>query len=237
MIPESMGVDIIPLTPCPISKLESPKNTDNIFRTLAIAIRNGCVEAESQLYDQILKGMRYWARNSHSRPEALDIAHDVFVACILALREGKVRDPAAFAGYVSTTARRRIALHGIRLTKRNLLVKNVDTDSIGCSRSDAEEEVLQRERRQSLEEMLQTLRPLERDILKRFYLEQESREKICCDLNISDQTFRLVKSRGKAALLAAFRVRRSREELADLVRLASVLKADAVILSRDTGTS
>lgn len=55
--------------------------------------------------------------------------------------------------------------------------------------------------RQKVELMKTVLRELparDREILTRFYLDRQTQEQICQDLNLTDMQFRLLKSRAKA---------------------------------------
>jgi RNA polymerase sigma-70 factor, ECF subfamily len=46
--------------------------------------------------------------------------------------------------------------------------------------------------------VLKSIAPRDREILIRFYLEEQTAEKICGDMSLTDTRFRLLKSRAKA---------------------------------------
>ena len=49
-----------------------------------------------------------------------------------------------------------------------------------------------------MREVLRALSARDREILTRFYLDEQSQEAICCEMELSETQFRLLKSRAKA---------------------------------------
>ena len=54
------------------------------------------------------------------------------------------------------------------------------------------------ERQEMVTHLLSSLSSRDREILRRFYLEEQSREQICSEMRLTETQFRLFKSRAKA---------------------------------------
>jgi DNA-directed RNA polymerase specialized sigma24 family protein len=61
---------------------------------------------------------------------------------------------------------------------------------------------LRREQRHLAEKLLSRLNTKERELLLRFYLLEQDKEQICRDLSMTENQFRLAKSRAKGKLIA-----------------------------------
>ena len=57
-----------------------------------------------------------------------------------------------------------------------------------------------KEQARLMKDGLQRLKPVEREILTRFYLQEQSREEICTAMNLTETQFRLLKCHSKQVL-------------------------------------
>ena len=155
--------------------------------------------ALEDLYRIFSKGMRFYLCRQLGPQDLDDRVHDCFLIVVQAIRRGDLREPERLMGFARTVVRRQIAGHidSAVQTRRS----QVDLDSsapLTDSSRDPEEELAAREQHQLAVSVLKGISRRDREILTRFYLEEQSQERICADMNLSETQFRLLKSRAKA---------------------------------------
>jgi RNA polymerase sigma-70 factor (ECF subfamily) len=180
-----------------------PKTTDTIPETLpdwailAEGIRRNDETAVKQFYEVFNRGFRYFIRRQLGPSDLEDSVHDCVLAVIKAVREGAVHEPARFVGFVNTIVRRHIA-HKIR-EKVSGRTED-DIESIPPLRSlyaSPESDAIQGDARVVARRVLDTLGDRDRDVLRRFYVLDQTEDQICRELDLSSNGFRNVKHRAK----------------------------------------
>ncbi|MDX2154022.1 MAG: sigma-70 family RNA polymerase sigma factor [Bryobacteraceae bacterium] len=124
-----------------------------------------------------------------------DLAHDTFLDVVEAARRNMIRQPEALAGFISIIAKRKM-WHERETHRRT--ADPVESPQPPHFRHDLETQ----QHRELLQAAIARLRPLDRELLTRFYLYEHTQEQICHDLHLTDNQYRLGKSRAKARLLA-----------------------------------
>jgi RNA polymerase sigma factor (sigma-70 family) len=152
------------------------------------------------LYSIFGKGIRYFLLRNLGADELEDKVHDCFVIVTEAIRNGELRDPARLMGYVRTVVKRQIAATiEAAVTRRRTQVDYEDTlFTLSDWKEDPEKSLLSRQRSDIARRVLNSVSRRDREILRRFYVEEESMEQICQDMGLSYNQFRLLKSRAKA---------------------------------------
>jgi len=144
-----------------------------------------------------LRGQVVWA-------EYEDRLHDVYVIVLEAILRNQIRQPESLSAFITTVARRQVCSH-IReqVTARQKHVPlTADKFDVPDSGATPESAALRSEKTTDLLRRLSRLKPLDREILSRFYLEGQDQPKICSDLGITENQFRIRKSRAKARIAA-----------------------------------
>jgi RNA polymerase sigma factor (sigma-70 family) len=72
------------------------------------------------------------------------------------------------------------------------------TVRIADPRGNPEDAAIFHQRNELIQKVLRELGMRDREILTRFYLQEESQEQICVEMRLSETQFRLLKSRAKA---------------------------------------
>lgn len=151
------------------------------------------------LYCQFSRGIRYYLCR-HLGPEELDDrVHDTFLVVVQAIKKGDLREPERLMGFVRTIVRRQVAgyIDQAVQTRR-------DQADIECgvtvidSKGDPEQQAIALQKKQLMKAVLDSLSKRDRDILVRFYLNEEPQEQICREMSLTETQFRLLKSRAKA---------------------------------------
>ncbi|HXE13016.1 MAG TPA: sigma-70 family RNA polymerase sigma factor [Bryobacteraceae bacterium] len=169
------------------------------WAALVSQIKNGEDAGLEFLYRQFSRGIRYYLCR-HLGPEELDDrVHDTFLVVVQAVRKGDLREPERLMGFVRTIVRRQVAAY----IDQAIQVRRDQAD-IECGvavvdgKSDPEQQAIARQKKELMKSVLESLSKRDRDILVRFYLNEESQEKICEEMSLTETQFRLLKSRAKA---------------------------------------
>ena len=169
------------------------------WEVLVNRVREGSAEGMEQLYQLFEKGVRFYLYRRLGPQELDDKIHDVFLIVVQAIRRGELREPERLMGFIRTIVRRQIAAHIDDVVHSRKEEVALEPTSIVADRKRSPEETAINEEQNAL--MMRILKGLsnrDREILTRFYLREESQEKICRDMSLTDTQFRLLKSRAKA---------------------------------------
>ncbi|MFL6201594.1 MAG: RNA polymerase sigma factor [Thermoanaerobaculia bacterium] len=140
-------------------------------------------------------------RHTNGRPEAEDLFQDTFRLVIEKLRRGELREPAKLPGFLAQIARS-LAIEHYRKAQR----RKTDPDSdaiaeavdLSAGGSGALAELLSREDAGLVRRVIGDLgTERDREILLRFYIAEEDRERIQADLGLSSLQFNRVLHRAR----------------------------------------
>ncbi len=163
-------------------------------------IRERDPSAMEELYAVFEKGIRYFLLRNLGAEELDDKVHDCFVIVAQAIQNGELRDPARLMGYVRTIVKRQIAASiDAAVTRRRTHVDYEETMfSAADWKDDPERSYLAQQRSDIARRVFGSISRKDREILDRFYVQEQSQEQICKEMSLSYNQFRLLKSRAKA---------------------------------------
>jgi DNA-directed RNA polymerase specialized sigma24 family protein len=129
-----------------------------------------------------------------------DYVQEVLIIVLGAIRTGELRDPQCLMGFVRTVTRRQVAVHirGAILSRRRLVSVEGTAAPATPSRESPEALVALQQRIAAVDRILFTLCPRDREILVRFYRDEQDSEQICLEMRLTSTQFRLYKSRALA---------------------------------------
>ena len=162
------------------------------------AVAAGEPRAETALYELFDKGMRYMVARQLGSENVEDVLHTAFIDVLAAVRDGKILEPERLAGFVRVIVQRKIIAEiGARSRQR---VRNVGLDCYTpVDRRPSSETSLARVQEVAIaQDVLAALKPQQREVLVRFYLDGKSPNRICSEMQISDHQFRNLKHRSKS---------------------------------------
>lgn len=167
--------------------------------TLVDQIKAGEDTGMEQLYKLFSRGIRYYLCRQLGPQELEDKVHDTFLIVVNAIKRGDLREPERLMGFVRTVVRRQVAgyIENAVHTRRD----QTDLEcgiSVADRKHNPEQEAIIREKAELMRSSLNALSKRDRDILVRFYLQEQPQEQICEEMSLTETQFRLLKSRAKA---------------------------------------
>lgn len=169
------------------------------WRGLVDRIHGGDEAGMEELYRLFGRGIRYYLCRQLGHQELDDKVHDTFVIVVQAIRRGELREPERLMGFVRTVVRRQVAAYIDDAVHSRRDELNLDLGiRIADRRSNPEQSAAFRQKMELMLEVLGSLAERDREILTRFYLDEQSQETICREMVLTETQFRLLKSRAKA---------------------------------------
>jgi len=152
-----------------------------------------------ELYRLFARGIRYYLCRQLGHQELDDKVHDTFVIVVQAIRRGELREPDRLMGFVRTVVRRQVAAYIDEVVHSRRDELNLDLGvRVADRRHNPEQSAATRQKIELMLSVLRSLSDRDREILTRFYLDEQSQEQICQEMNLTETQFRLLKSRAKA---------------------------------------
>jgi RNA polymerase sigma factor (sigma-70 family) len=174
-------------------------------------IQSDEAEAMADLYQVFCRGVRFFLYRQLGQQDLEDTLHDTFLAVTQAIRRGELREPERLMGFVWTVVRRHLAMQIERAV--NLRRQRVDLDGAALVLDrglDPELTAIGRQRQMMAYRLLNEVPVRDREILVRFYLQEQTQDEICDQMGLTETQFRLLKSRAKARFAALGRRRLAR---------------------------
>lgn len=170
-------------------------------RDIVALIQKGDKQGEEMLYSALSRGMKFVAIRQLGPEDGVECFHDTMLTLIRRIRDGALKEPAALFGYARTILLREIS-EQFEKRRRLSIVDDFDAVShaIADPRSSPEAAIEAEQRTAAMRRGLLALRPKEREILTRFYLQEQSIESIQQEMGLTATQFRLLKSRSKQKL-------------------------------------
>jgi RNA polymerase sigma-70 factor (ECF subfamily) len=162
-------------------------------------IRHDDPTGMEDLYRVFSKGVRFFLYRQLGPHDLDDKVHDVFLIVTQSIRNGDLREPDRLMGYVRTVVRRQVAAHieGAVQARRNQT--DIDGGVVLSARGpDPERRAIEHQNEQLAMRVLNSIGKRDREVLIRFYLQEQTPYEICQAMELTETQFRLIKSRAKA---------------------------------------
>jgi RNA polymerase sigma factor (sigma-70 family) len=179
--------------------LEPVQTQEPSWSLLVERIRAGDPAGMEQLYAVFAKGVRSFLWRQLGSRDLDDKVHDIFLIVTQSIRRGDLREPERLMGYVRTVLRRQVAayIQEVVHARRNEVEMEPGLN-ISDRQISPERRMVDRQTQEVAMRLLRSLPSRDREVLTRFYLQEQSAERICADMNLTETQFRLIKSRAKA---------------------------------------
>ena len=155
--------------------------------------------AMEELYGLFSKGIRFYLCRQLGPQDLDDRLHDVFLTITQAIQSGELREPERLMGYVRTVVRRQVAARiDANVNARRRQASLEDGIVLRDHSPDPERLAIRGETIEVALRILNSITKRDREVLVRFYLDEQPAEQICRDMDLTETQFRLIKSRAKA---------------------------------------
>ena len=169
------------------------------FARIAWKIQSDDPEGMEELYRIFSQGFRFRFLRAISYQEVDDKIHEAFLHVVRAIRRGDIREPLRLMGFVKTVINREVAKEIRQAVQAR---RHYDDSKAGSFVADVsqnqQQNVIDRENAKLLERTLWELQDREREVLTRFYLLEQTKDRICAEMSLTPTQFRLLKSKSKA---------------------------------------
>jgi RNA polymerase sigma-70 factor (ECF subfamily) len=163
----------------------------------------GDLRAETELVERFGEGLvfllRRWTRD---RATAEDLYQETLRLALEKIRQGEVREPEKLAGYLRSLARNLATHHYRRGSTRENRERELDDDTVAAVHAGDTMEpltrLLQAEKAELVRRLIGELASdRDRQVLFRFYIAEEAKERICADLGLTSPEFNVVLFRAR----------------------------------------
>ena len=169
------------------------------WSVLVDQVRRGQDVGMEQLYRLFSRGIRYYLCRQLGAQELDDKVHDTFLIVVHAIQRGDLREPERLMGFVRTIVRRQVAAYIDEAVHSRREQAELDTGhAIVDLKENPEQIAMARQKADLMKSVLASLSQRDREILERFYLNEQPQDQICEQMHLSETQFRLLKSRAKA---------------------------------------
>jgi len=171
------------------------------LRALVKNVQRRSAPALQEVYGLVrrIAGPHYRSRVAPSDGE--DRLHDAFLIVAEAVSTGALRDPVALPGFIRTVLRLQAVASLREVGRKRQEVDVAECGSLRDTRGDPEELLVRGEQRRVLVESIDRLPEKDRELLTRFYVDEQKRGQICIQMKLSATQFRLNKWRAKERLV------------------------------------
>jgi RNA polymerase sigma-70 factor (ECF subfamily) len=170
------------------------------FDTLFERMSAGDMNAADELVRLLTPGLSALIRRRVNAQDVEDTLQNALADLLVAINTRQLRDAQALPHYARTIAQRSCAKCIAKLAKArssSSCMPNEDISVLPSERPDAEQLLMNEQKRRTAAVALSKLSPREREVLRRFYLEEQGADQICSEMGLTTTQFRLTKSRAK----------------------------------------
>lgn len=176
-------------------------------------IQEGDAAAEEILYGTLSGGARFFLQRRLGTQDVEDLLHDLFLTVTRAIRRGELEHPERLMGFVRTLLYRQLSGAIGRNVRRRDTTADFDTAAeLPSPANTPEERAIASQKSALMSKVLRELSDRDYQVLSRFYIREQSPERICREMGITQVQFQLLKSRAKARLADLMRRKLNRAD-------------------------
>ena len=181
------------------NQISGPAGPD--WKAVVQQIRAGEPPGEEDLYRSLATGARLFLQRRLGTQDVDDLVHDMFVIVVETIRRGDLREPERLMGFVRTVLHRQMSLGISRMIHKRETSLNLESAvDLTAAEPTPEQRAVARQKAAIMKRVLRKMSAREREVLTRFYLREESPERIRVEMKLTETQFSLLKSRAKARL-------------------------------------
>jgi RNA polymerase sigma-70 factor, ECF subfamily len=178
-----------------------PTPSELEWKAVVEQIRAGDTAGEVALYRNLATGARLFFQRRLGTQDVEDRVHDLFVIVVETIRRGALREPERLMGFVRTVLYRELNSTISQIIHTRETSVDLKTAARLTAAEPTPEQLAAAHQRVALmKELLRKMSAREVEILTRFYLREQSPERIRGEMALTQTQFDLLKSRAKMRL-------------------------------------
>ncbi len=150
---------------------------------LVARIREGSEPAMQELYDLVIQSaspyFRWRLALCGFHGDLYDRLHDTYLTAVEAIVHGTIREPERLMGFVRAVVRHQATACLRRAAHRRRTDGTEDQTELADQRPTPERASMDAEQQEMMHALLAQMKQSDRDILRRFYLDEQTQETIC----------------------------------------------------------
>jgi RNA polymerase sigma factor (sigma-70 family) len=201
------------MLPLAASGVERPIDSGTAYTDNSLLVSRiiaGDDDAEAELVERFNAAVFHIVR-SIARNDSLaeDFSQDTLITIIRKIRNGDVEHPESLPSFVAKVARYHAIEQMRKLRRRNLSEDLEQAEQLPDPLPNRLEELQASEELDEIRSLIQQLRPRYRELLLRFYINEEPKEAICADLGMTAKQFDNVLHRARNSYKALYLKRKA----------------------------
>jgi RNA polymerase sigma-70 factor, ECF subfamily len=165
---------------------------------LVARILAGEKSAEDELVQQYSRGVSIILnRATGDRSVSEDLSHETFQIVLEKIRRGEIREPDRLSGFICSLARNLASDHFRKSRRLEGFADPDEAELIPESSPSQLDRLLMQEKSKMVRKLLQEMSERDRQILYRFYIAEDDKDRICADLELSSLHFNRVLHRAR----------------------------------------
>ena len=165
---------------------------------LVARILAGEKSAEEELVQQYSRGVSIILnRSTGDRSISEDLSQETFQIALEKIRQGEIREPDRLSGFIVSLARNLASDHFRRSRRLEGFADPDEAELIPESSPSQLDRLLMKEKSKMVRKLLDEMSERDRQILFRFYIAEDDKDRICADLQLSSLHFNRVLHRAR----------------------------------------
>lgn len=170
------------------------------YVALVEQIQSGNTRAETRMVERFASGLRAMLSRKCSPDVAEDVFQETWRVTIEKVRNGDLRQPDRLPAFIHQIARNQVVMY---FRKNSDTLDSPDDRELASADPNPEQIFETNRLQQFVRDMINQLdTPRDREILMRFYVQEEDKDEICKDLQLTSQHFNRVIYRAKLRMRA-----------------------------------
>ncbi len=169
------------------------------FRDMVERIQRYDEAAAGEFYEFIQRGLLYFYLRKFAYDVAQDLTRETILIALQAIRMGQLHEASKLGVFTLSIAKRLVQGEIDKSGPPRIREVGIETHRLVRTSSGSPEALLEADLRTAVaQSFLASLAPLDREALIRFYALEQTVQRICSDLGLTEAQYRRIKSRAKA---------------------------------------
>jgi RNA polymerase sigma-70 factor (ECF subfamily) len=168
--------------------LPTSSSTKKDYVLLVSRIIAGDTEAEAELVKRFESAVLSIIRHDTNSSMIEDFSQDILIIVILKIRNGELKHPESLGSFITSVTKNHV-IEQMRRIRRRPSEDLEQAEQVRDTAPTALDQLQRSERRKKIRNLMDKLNPRYRELLLRYYINEEPKEIICADLRMTSKQF------------------------------------------------